>query len=133
MRQDLVDWLLDGSAVTALCSTRINWDERPQGEGLPAVTLSLIPGAQPGYTMDGARSGLRKHRVQVDCWAATGVAATSLRVAVEDRLGLINLNDAAAPLEGCFALSEPASTIDELGGGGRVFRQFMDFAVWRRG
>jgi len=132
MDHDLLDWLLDGTAITALVGTRVNWDERPQGEGLPSVTLTRIPGARPSYTLAGQRTDLTKYLIQADCWGATGLSAEQLRDAVQARLDAINTGDAGA-LEGCFLDTTGSSSVDELGGSGRVYRQRFDFAVWRRG
>jgi hypothetical protein len=129
---DLIDWLLGGTAITALVSTRVNWNERPQAEALPAVTCATVAGG-PIYLSTGLPAALRNTLVQIDCWAASATAAVALREAVESRMGAINLNNAAAPLEGSF-LQRTGDSLEpeQLGGGGRVFRQSMDFAVWRR-
>ncbi|HEV7284320.1 MAG TPA: DUF3168 domain-containing protein [Kaistia sp.] len=68
MEEALTAYLLASTPVTDLVGLRVTWDERPQGDALPAVVLNLIDSA-PEYSDEGL-AGLSMARVQIDCWAA---------------------------------------------------------------
>lgn len=84
---DLRTYLISKSAVTALTSTRIYLGELPQNAAMPAVVLNLIDSnSQRNLT---ALDGLRRSRVQVDCYGtSTGAApyASAYNVAEKVRL-----------------------------------------------
>lgn len=67
MEAALTDHLLASAALVALVGSRITWDERPQGDVLPAVVLQWIDGV-PEYSDEGF-AGLTASRLQIDCWA----------------------------------------------------------------
>lgn len=71
--------LIDDPAVLAVVSTRVTWVDRPQGEGLPAITLQTIFEDRP-QTHEGF-DGLDVSHVQIDCWAASYTAANQAKEA----------------------------------------------------
>ena len=118
--------LLATAAVTAICSTRINWGSHPQGHALPGIVLQRISGAE-GATLQG-RDGLDVGRVQVDAWALDyGAAKTLARAVVASLHG-----HRTAPFQGVFH----EATREEREGGSneadRPYRVSLDFIVnWR--
>jgi hypothetical protein len=68
------------ATLTALVSTRIDWDKRPQGKPLPAITLTRIS-SDRGQHMKGFH-GLRGALVQIDIWTATAAELKPIEDAV---------------------------------------------------
>jgi hypothetical protein len=81
MEAALTDHLLASAALVALVGPRITWDERPQGDALPAVVLQWIDGA-PEYSDEGF-AGLTAARLQIDCWATHGAGNNGSTLAKE--------------------------------------------------
>ncbi|WP_159981915.1 MULTISPECIES: DUF3168 domain-containing protein [unclassified Novosphingobium] len=76
MDEALRDLLLGTAAITDVVARRVDWGVRPQGDGLPAVTLERISG---GALMNmNAPSGWDVDRVQIECWGRTYKAAKDL-------------------------------------------------------
>jgi hypothetical protein len=67
--------------LAALVGTKIDWDERPQSNQLPGVTLQTInePTDQNYQTVD----GLQRVDVQVDVWARTSIERKAIKDAVK--------------------------------------------------
>lgn len=61
--------LLADTALVALIGGRVTWLDRPQGAGLPAVTLQIVS-APRDYTLDGPVD-LLGYGIQVDIWGGT--------------------------------------------------------------
>lgn len=76
--------LLDDPAVAALVARRIDWGERPQGTGLPALVLHLSPDTRPQH-MKGFIE-FRESRVQVVAVAADAAKAATIIEAVVEAL-----------------------------------------------
>ena len=124
MEAALIAKLLASSGVTALVSTRINWDRRPQGEPLPAVVLHLIDGV-PDVTHGGA-SGLRVSRVQVDCDAASRKAAKAIARAIETAVTAQTFTQGAVRFDVILIVDERDTTFDETT---PLFRTSLDLMV----
>lgn len=58
--------LKNDATVASLVGTRIDWNARPQGKSLPAITLQTIHDGRP-QKMSGFQV-TRQTLVQVDCW-----------------------------------------------------------------
>lgn len=115
MEADLRTALLAATSLTDLAKRRIDWNARPQGTGLPAITLHRITSGRT-YTQAG-RVGLETPTVQMDCWAANIVGALALRdalIAVLDTL-------TTAPFEGAFIVAERHDFTPEAGGAAAEF------------
>lgn len=72
--------LLADASVAALVGTRVSWVERPQGDALPAVTLTTIAGDRDQHLK--GFTGMRSTTVQADCWASGYGQARALAEAV---------------------------------------------------
>jgi len=76
--------LLTVSAVTDLLVARVYPDKLPQGATLPAAVLHVISGSDESDL--GGLVGVAHSRVQIDAYASTRLAASSLATAIRDAL-----------------------------------------------
>jgi hypothetical protein len=79
MQQALKTRLLADATISDLVGTRVDWDARPQGKPLPAITLSKI---DPRAQHMGGPQATRNTIIQVDCWASKASDAHTLAEAV---------------------------------------------------
>jgi hypothetical protein len=79
MQTALRDRLLADATITALVGTRVDWDVRPQGKPLPAITLGMVDNRD--QKMDGPQV-TRSTVIQADCWALKSIEAHTLAEAV---------------------------------------------------
>jgi hypothetical protein len=89
--EGLYSYLTGVTAVSTLISTRLYPLEMPQNVTLPAACYQLISDPMaPGYTHQGP-TNLLMPRFQIDCYAATSLAAAQLaravRVALDGYVG----------------------------------------------
>lgn len=77
--------LANETNVTTLVDTRIYDGRRPQGSTVPALVLSTITGRREHDL--GGLSGMVKHLVVVECFAADTTGADALAQAVGNTLG----------------------------------------------
>lgn len=130
MEEDLTAWLLAGTALTALVGTRINWDERPQLEALPSVTLQVVSAAVDYH--HGGRTDLQRARVQADIWAATASQALAIKRALTARIEALQTSPSGVLAAG-FIENDLSTDPEQLGGSARVFRRIVDFFIWHTG
>lgn len=78
------DLLIGDAAIIAIASSRVAWGVRPQESAIPAITLTVASRVER-YVQTG-RVTLQAIRVQVDCWAATALAAKTLAKEVRQLL-----------------------------------------------
>ncbi|MEO0033520.1 MAG: hypothetical protein RIS94_3278 [Pseudomonadota bacterium] len=129
MEETLTAWMLGDAPLAALVASRINWDARPQAEGLPAVSLTLVS-TMPTQTMTGPTS-LESCRVQIDCWGTTSGSAVAVARAVRTRMEAL-VPGVAAPIEAAFTAGLIAFAPEDEGGGAMIYRRMIDFFVWYR-
>jgi hypothetical protein len=79
MQQALRTRLLNNATVSGLVGTRVDWDARPQGKSLPAVTLAMVDIRDQHM---GGPQVTRKTIIQADCWATKPIDAHTLAEAV---------------------------------------------------
>jgi hypothetical protein len=79
MQTALRDRLLADATIAGLVGTRVDWDARPQGKPLPAVTLAMVDPRD--QKMDGPQA-TRNTIIQADCWASKAIDAHTLAEAV---------------------------------------------------
>jgi hypothetical protein len=117
--------LLANSTVAAMAGTRVDWDWRQQGKGLPAVTLQIVSDPRPQH-MDGNQV-TRMTLVRAHCWAETASGAANLAEAVIATLvpaadqGAVRFLRSFATLRGSDEETTPT---------GIVHRQIVDLEVW---
>ena len=118
--------VLSGAAGVAVLvpAARIVWGALPQDAPYPAIVLNVISG-KPSLTYAGP-DRLRRHRVQVDCYATNSPGVVVLARAVETALnGFRGQNFLGIFLEDSRASREPEPT-------GGPFRISIDFITqWR--
>lgn len=76
MEEALTTFLLANSGVSTAIGTNLYWGARPQGSGIPAVTLNRISGVRD-YVNEGP-SGFVASRIQIDCEATTYLGAKQI-------------------------------------------------------
>lgn len=130
MEEELTAWLLGGTALAALIGGRINWDERPQLEILPAVTLQEI--SAPVEYHHGGRTDLQRVRVQADIWAATATQALAIKRALVARIEALQTSPSGVLAAG-FIENDFTTDPETLGGSARVFRRIVDIFIWHTG
>lgn len=76
--------LKTSSQINALVGPRVDWDERPQATGLPAITLQTIDETtgQSYSDVDGSQRVL----VQIDGWAKSSAQRAELKRVIKDSL-----------------------------------------------
>jgi len=123
MEEALIARLLADSAVTSLVGERINWIERPQDEGFPAITLQVIDRDYAQHM-----TGLQKTQfalVQVDVWALGYLEATQIEEAVVNSL-LPEMTINGVKFGRAFVRSRDLSERTETQ---FIFRPSMDFTI----
>lgn len=84
MEEALRTLLLNTTAVTDLCGTRISWGNGPQGQANPRIVLWVVSdNGSPTLT---GPDGLSVGRVQADCYGTTYASAKTLARAVRTAL-----------------------------------------------
>lgn len=117
--------LLATAALTTIVQQRVDWNARPQGDDLPAVSLELIS-SLPQITMDGPAAWTRA-RVQIDVWARThkssrdiaNIIATALH-GFRDTLSAVRIRT--------FIISRRGDTDTDTTG--TIHRASIDALVW---
>lgn len=122
MEEALIAHLLADSGVAALAGTRVYPVLRPQGEPLPAITVTRITGG-PGYTLEGSDE-LADSIAQVDCWAGTYADAKLLARAVKAAAAGV------AGVQGVFIDAERDSVARPANE--NIFRTSIDLRVWHQ-
>lgn len=125
MEEEFRAILLGASAVTDICSNRVNFGANPQGSGHPSIVLNTISGFESVH-MNG--TGPFEGRVQVDCYADTYGAANGLSRAVMGALHFYR--------GGGFLMIANDAVRDTREGGSneadRPYRSSLDFTLtWR--
>lgn len=122
--------ITDLRGTTALAATlavfngraAIDWVQRPDLAGLPAITLQRIS-TDRIYSHEGPVD-LTGARVQFDCWGATyGAARTAFRA-------LLTKMETGGTGWKAFLDTERDAGAEDLDGGQRVFRVSADFNIW---
>lgn len=81
MEEAFIAHLLSAPGITALVGTRVYFSIAPQDAAAPRVIVHRISGV-PVYHTTG-QADLCESRVQVDCWATSGLTAVRLARAVK--------------------------------------------------
>lgn len=125
MQAELRARLLADSTISGLAGTRVDWNVRPQGKPLPAITLALVNDRR-----DQTMSGLQATQgplVQFDCWAEKYADVVSLREAV------VSLLATAAVQSGVRFLGAQDIGVQDLAENtenGLVHRSIIRATVW---
>ncbi len=112
IRPALREFILADASISALVTTggisRVYPIKIPQGIKLASIVYTRISG-RGDYHMGGP-SGLAMPRYQLDAWAPTGDAATTLANLIKDRIdgyrGIMGTGPAAVTVQGVFMADE---------------------------
>jgi hypothetical protein len=129
MEEDLIQYMLADSGISALVATRIHWDERPQGGGLPDIVMHNL-GGPIDYHMQGP-SGLEQTRIQIDCWSNKSKAESlAIKRAVKAALSGLRANLSGVEIQGMFidAYNDAFDAAAEASE--HYYRHRLDFIVW---
>lgn len=130
MYQALRSRLLTGDGMAALVSNRVDWDERPQGKPLPAITLQVVTDPDE-QTYEGPQI-LRSTLVQMDIWAIDRATTVAIKkAALPAILPAIRMD--AIRFEQSFVSDSQdtteTATVSSIGTS-TVFRTRVDLRVW---
>lgn len=67
-------------AAATSAGSRVTWVDRPQANGLPAVTLQIVSDQRPQHLK--GFNPLRGTTVEIDCWGTAYAEVTALKEAV---------------------------------------------------
>lgn len=109
------------AAVTAYVGQRIRPGILSDGDGMPAITYSLVSGS-PQNSLDGFTSHLVRYSVQIDCWAKTLNAVNSLALVVRDRMNV--------SASGFKTVITDFPLLDDYENDTRRFRRSLACACW---
>jgi len=130
MYQALRSRLLTGDGMAALVSNRVDWDLRPAGKPLPAITLQVITDPDE-QTYEGPQV-LRSTLVQMDIWAidrATTVAIKKTALpAILPAVRMDGIRFEQSFVNDSQDTTETA-TVSSIGTS-TVFRTRVDLRVW---
>lgn len=117
-------FLTSNPAIAAVVGSRVYPVQLPQKPTLPAVRYNTISGlrtqSQPGV------QGLRRPRVQIDCYAETYAAAVNLRELVAARLNSYRGPAGVGTMQGAFLVNEYERFDDQS----KAFIVSADYYLW---
>ena len=119
--------LTSDAGVAPLVGDRVYTEVLPQAGGVPALVFTEVSG-DDDVALDGP-TGTRSRRVQVDAWAATREASSSLGLAAKAALAGHAGAAAGFALEGVFLLTERWDFDTES----RLYRTSQDYEIWTAG
>lgn len=136
MEEAIAAKLLATTALTTLVGTRIQWDQRPQANALPSVTLTVISGA-PLYSDEG-NTDLVNVRLQIDSWAkdtATQSGSSLAKLVAREvmaALATVHMTVSGVEFQGVFP--DNIQDFSEQGQGGvQIYRRALDYDIWHEG
>ena len=127
MEEALVARLLANVPLETGVETRINWIERPQGEGLPAITLQVIDAGDEYH--HGGRVDLLYPLIQFDCWGRSYLEAKTAARALLSEIELPRHDVSGVDFEDGFAERQFDRPVDQLEDGTKVYGVTIDARV----
>lgn len=112
-------------AAASVAGDRIAWDERPQGQALPAASFQVISDPMPQHLK--GFDPLRRTLVQLDCWAETYAKAKQLKVQL---IAALVPSQTGNGIRFDRMMIDSAQSGKEQLGETTVFRQRVDLGVW---
>jgi hypothetical protein len=129
MEEELVQYLLADSALSALVDNRMTWNVRPQGSQIPSITLQVISDIRD-YAIN-SETFLHTSRVQIDCWCDTYIQSLEVSRAVTSSLSGLKEDLSGVEIQGAFLIDQRQS-YDESDATARYHRVSLDFNIWYR-
>lgn len=108
-------------SLKSLVSNRVYPDVAPISTALPYITYQQVGGRAVSF-LESAVVGKRNARVQVNCWAATRLAASNLARSAEDAL-VVDTTCRAIPLAAMVATFEDETEPP-------LYGTRQDFSIW---
>jgi hypothetical protein len=130
MEAAIIARLLETSGVAVIAGTRVFPGSRPQASALPSAVFNVISGA-PVYTDDG-EAGLAENRIQIDCWAATYIAAKGLAGAVKASLSAFVGTVDGVVFQNIMIINERDLREGGSDAAEYLFRTILEFSVWHK-
>ena len=128
LEQALIQRLLETNSLEGFVDDRIHWDEQPQGNPLPTITLLTVTNDRPQHLK--GYQGTRETRVQCDVRADTTELALAIARAV------IYALEPAGNFNGHRfgrTSAEGPRTLNEDLNGNLIHRQSVDLLIWHVG
>jgi hypothetical protein len=129
MEESLIGLLLASAGLTALVSTRVNWNRIEAPALPPYIILRRVSGVRD-YRMSGA-TGLVETRVQVDCFGATYASAKGAARAIEAAISGYKGASSTTTFDGIFLAAE-RDLIDDDDTPADLHGVSLDFMVWHK-
>lgn len=130
LRPALRAFLLADAAIAAVIGTRMYPGKLPQGMVLASIVYTLA--SDPGDYHHEGPSGLAHPRYQVDAWAPTLDAATSLANLIKSRLdgysGAMGSGAALVNVQGVFR--DASGGGEEFDDSAKLWRNRRDYLIW---
>lgn len=126
MLADLVAFLGNASAISALVGLRIYPQELPQKPTLPALTYNQISAVRVRELAGPA--GKARRRIQIDCWASTYKGAHALADAVRQTLEPFYGSMANTEV-GSIMLDNEFDLFEEEAGVTGIYRVMQDYLI----
>lgn len=127
LRPALRSFLLGSAPIAAAVAARVFPIKLPQGTTGASIVYNRISGAGD-YHLQGL-SGFAKHRFQIDAWAPTAEAATSLADLIRDRIdgynGPMGSDSPAIDVQGVFMADQREDYDDDA----KLHRMSRDYFI----
>jgi hypothetical protein len=128
MEQALRSRLIEDATLAALVGKRVDWVNRPQASGYPAVTLFVV--SDPRLKTMRNRTRLRGTRIQIDVMAKDQPGKVAVREAV------LNAIEPRGEFDGVRFNRPQGITIRSSGSdetNGFIHRDTIDVVIWHNG
>lgn len=121
---DLRTFLLADGDISSTVATRVYPIQLPQKPTLPAIRYNTITDVR--YPTTPNTKGLRRPRIQIDCYATTYAAAVQLAEYVEARLDSYRGAAGATSIQGAFLVNGDEFFEDDK----KAYVISRDYFVW---
>lgn len=125
----LFSFLCADADVAELVGTRIYEGIVPQGESYPAISYSVISGTRDAESLDGV-DGQVTNRLQINCYATSGVKRRQLADAVREAMNGLKSEDNDKEIQDCW-LENEINREEPMPGNEaqRLYGRILDFEI----
>lgn len=125
MQSQLRARYLADSTISTNCGTRVDWNIRPQGKALPAVTIELARDVRDQHM--GGLQTTRGTLIQTDVWAEDASTAATIREAI---VALLAVRAVQGGVTFLGSADIDVSNTIEITDNGPVHREIIRSTVW---
>ena len=125
MEGALLARLMADAAVAALVGTRVYWEDRPQEDALPAITLQVIPSKRVQHMTGFQR--LQLTRVQMDVWAES---YESKKAVAEAAIAAVTPRATVGGVRFDRAIIDRDGDLPARAGETSIRRRSIDLGIW---